>query len=288
MSSETNRRKSAVDATVEKHAVAASPPPVPAWFQGGFHTFLGSYLRRHFHSIALHREGWQPSSLDANSQGSAGPLIVYANHPSWWDPLIGHYVNLQLFKPRQFYAPIDAIALEKYRVFAKLGFYGVDLSSHSGAAAFLQSSLTILNHPRTSLWITPEGRFCDARDDTAALMPGLPHLCTKLTSGAVVPMALEYLFWEERLPECLIRFGEPLRPSEHTGVSKQNWAHLLTDSLRKTQRQLAADCIGRDASKFAPVLRGRSGAGGLYDVMRAIKSRATGKRFRPEHGDKLQ
>ena len=263
--------------------VPTQPPPVTAWFQGGFHAFLGTYLRRHFHSIALANDGWQPSALVGSE-----PLIVYANHPSWWDPLIAHYVNLVLFKPRQFYAPIDASALEKYRVFAKLGFYGVNLASHSGAAAFLNQSMAILRHPATSLWITPEGRFCDCRDQSATLMPGLPHLCTKLTRGSVVPMAMEFVFWEERLPECLVRFGTPLCPDEQTLTDKSQWAIALTNGLRSAQQQLAADSIARDAAKFTPILHGRSGAGGTYDFMRRVKSLVRREKFRPEHGEKLQ
>jgi hypothetical protein len=240
-------------------------------------------LRRHFHSISLSKDGWHPSALTGNA-----PLIVYANHPSWWDPLIAHYVNKALFSPRQFYAPIDATALEKYRVFAKLGFYGVNLASQSGAASFLKQSLTILQHPSTSLWITPEGRFCDCRDQTAALMPGLPHLCTKLTQGAVVPMALEYVFWEERLPECLIRFGAPLCPNQLELNSKSDWAAVLSDGLRVTQQQLAADSIARISDKFTPLLRGGAGAGGTYDFMRRLKSIIRRQDFRSEHGEKLQ
>lgn len=157
-------------------------------------------------------DGWQPPSLVGDD-----PLIIYGNHPSWWDPLIAHYLNLKLLSPRQFYAPIDAAALAKYAVFAKLGFYGVNLASHSGAAAFLKQSMSILEHPQTSLWLTPEGRFCDCRDHTAPLMPGLSHLCAKLRRGLVVPMAIEYLFWEERLPECLVYFGTPLDVADFAG-----------------------------------------------------------------------
>jgi 1-acyl-sn-glycerol-3-phosphate acyltransferase len=227
-------------------------------------------------------EGFRPDEKPIE-----GPLVIYGNHPAWWDPLIAHYLNRVLFSPRQFHAPIDATALEKYRVFAKLGFYGVNLSSHSGAAAFLKQSVAILNAPATALWITPEGRFCDCRDHTAALMPGLPHLCTKLTTGVVLPMALEYVFWEERLPECLVRFGEPLVVADRIGDSKQSWGEALNQGLRTAQSSLAEDSIRRDPSKFQPTLQGRGGAGGTYDLARRMKSLLTGKRFRAEHGEKL-
>ncbi len=56
-------------------------PPVADWFQNGFHRFLRSYLRKHFHTVAVSKAGWQPESLTIDE-----PLIVYGNHPAWWDP----------------------------------------------------------------------------------------------------------------------------------------------------------------------------------------------------------
>ncbi len=265
--------------------------------QGGFHSFLRPYLRRHFHCIGLDRDGFDPRQLSSDS-----PVIVYANHPSWWDPLIAHFLNLQLFSPRQFYAPIDAVALKQYGVFEKLGFYGIDLTSTSGAAAFLKTSTAIVTAPATALWVTPEGRFCDVRDQSAVLMPGLAHLCAKLGSARVIPMSLEYAFWDERLPICAVRFGQPLDTSISPAVSsddvqaadrgtrrdsKAEWNRLLTQRLRDNQGELAATVIARDPASLESLLLGRVGAGGLYDSMRRCKSWITRQSFRPEHGQRF-
>ncbi len=257
-------------------------PTVPRWFQGGFHAFLKPYLRRHFHCVGVQREGYWPGGEPAGE-----PTIVYMNHPAWFDPLIAHYLNAQLFAPRQFYAPIAAAALQQYQVFAKLGFYGVDLQSTSGTAAFLHTSSAILGDAQSTLWITPEGRFCDVRDRSQPLMPGLAHLCAKLRGGRVIPMAVEYVFWQERLPLCLVRFGQPILPSKGDLPDKRGWNARLEERLRKTQDELAQGVIARDAAAFRPLLLGRGGAGGLYDFMRRWKCWLTGRPFVPEHGDRF-
>ena len=76
--------------------------------------------------------GWIPFKRDRNGFSTESesnirfsldaPLIIYANHPSWWDPMIAQFLNRKLCPDRQFYAPIDAKALEHYRVLGKLGF----------------------------------------------------------------------------------------------------------------------------------------------------------------------
>ena len=113
--------------------------------------------------------------------------------------------------PDEFPGPEDAEALEQYSVFGKLGFYGVQMNTTSGAAAFLKQTTAILAAGPSAIWITPEGRFSDARDHDAGLMPGLSHMCNKLKRGSVVPLALEYVFWDERLPVCLAMFGQPVQ-----------------------------------------------------------------------------
>jgi 1-acyl-sn-glycerol-3-phosphate acyltransferase len=261
--------------------------PVPAaWFQNGFHRFLRSYLKRHFHIVAAERGGYQRVSQICRD--SRVPVIVYSNHPCWWDPLIAHFINLRMLHPRQFYAPIDANALEKYQVFAKLGFFGVDMQSNRGGAAFLKATASIFERPNTALWLTPEGRFADARDHDAELMPGLAHLCSRLSEAIIVPLALEYVFWEERLPECLFRIGEIVSLADHPAQSKSQWSEMLSSRMRENQLALATLVMARSSDPFVNLLSGKAGASGVYDMARRLKSWLTFRRFEAAHSDKFQ
>lgn len=260
---------------------AVGPPGVSRWLQRGFHAFLWPYLRRHFHVIAMHRDGCDPRQLPVDE-----PVIVYGNHPSWWDPMIAHFLNATLFGGRQFFAPIDAAALAQYQVLGKLGFFGVNLDSATGAATFLRTAAAILTDPQAALWITPEGRFCDVRDHSAPLMPGLAHLCAKHRPLQIVPLALEYAFWEERLPVCLVRFGQPFG-AESAHWDKPAWGEGLRQRLRACQQALAAEVIARRSDSMVPLLQGSVGAGGIYDTMRRFKSWLNRNAFRPGHGERF-
>ncbi len=258
-------------------------PKVANWFQSGFHRFLWRFLRRHFHAIGLERE----TRCDAELADDE-PLIVYGNHPSWWDPLIAHFLNRTLFPKRQFYAPIDAEALEQYPVFGKLGFYGVQLSSQSGAAAFLKQSQAILNTKNTSIWLTPEGQFADARDHSNPLMPGMAHLASRMERGVLVPLAIEYVFWEERLPVCLASLGTPCRIGERKDHTKSDWSQLLERELRSAQARLSGLAISRDSEPFDNLLKGKVGAGAGYDWARRLRSFGRGTSQPSQHGDQFK
>lgn len=258
-------------------------PSVSGWLQNGFHRFLKSFLKRHFHAIGVERDSRVDGSIHSDQ-----PLIVYGNHPSWWDPLMAHYLNRTLFPRRQFFAPIDADALEQYKVFAKLGFYGVRMQTTSGAGAFLRQSLAILESGDTAIWMTPEGRFADVRDRNAALMPGLAHLCTRVGSGCVLPLALEYVFWEERLPVCLIAMGRPQFLADHPDRDKRQWNECLSIELRAAQDRLMQLAIARSSEPFDNLLRGKSGAGAMYDFFRRARFWSRGGNVRFHHGDQFE
>lgn len=243
-----------------------------------FAWYAQRYLQRSFHAVRL-------AHGERLAQVGGGPLVVYSNHPSWWDPLLCFFLAYHLFPTRTHYAPMAAEALARYRFFARLGFFGVAPGTSRGAAAFLRQGRAILRHPRTALWITPEGQLTDPRQRPVRLQAGIGHLARQVQSGFFVPLALEYPFWAERFPEALAYVGEPidLRHREHASAAA--WTALCTDRLAVAQEHLAAAARQRQPEAFTVLLPGRAGVGGVYDVWRAWRARLGGTPFRKAHGE---
>src|SRR4051794_37838764 len=147
-------------------------PRISPLLLGWFTWYCRGYLGRHFHSLRISRAGLPPETRDI-------PLVIYTNHASWWDPLVGLVLKEAFFTERALYAPIDAGMLARYRMFAKLGFFGVEQHSRRGAVQFLRASEVILQSPRNILAVTPQGRFVDVRERPVRFQPGLGHLATR-------------------------------------------------------------------------------------------------------------
>ena len=238
------------------------------------------YVRRHFHHLRLSHDAASDAVRLADIDG---PILVYLNHPSWWDPLTCLLLATHLFPQRRHYAPIEQAALERYQFFARLGMFGVDTGSRHGAMTFLTVGERILRQSDVVLWMTPQGRFADPRERPMRLQPGLGHLLRRAGRVTVLPLALEYPLWTERLPEALARLGPPLH-IEHGGSHQpREWTLLLAERLQRTQDELAALAIRREAAAFRELLHGRAGVNWLYDAWRALHARLRGERFRREH-----
>jgi 1-acyl-sn-glycerol-3-phosphate acyltransferase len=267
----------------DEHSTRATRPPIPTvsrpllrWFTW----YSRRYIRRHFHSVRISHSGLPPAS--------ELPLVIYSNHASWWDPLVGLVLKSEFFPDRRLFAPIDAVMLKRYKMFARLGFFDVEQRSRRGAVQFLRTAEAVLQSPEHLLAVTPQSRFADVRERPVHFEAGLGHLATRVERALFVPFVAEYVFWEERLPEILIRFGEPLevRRDHAFALTADGWTQQFEHKLQAAQEALSIESQRRDPAVFRTLLSGGAGQGGIYDWWRAVKAKRRGEAFNREHGSK--
>jgi 1-acyl-sn-glycerol-3-phosphate acyltransferase len=237
-----------------------------------FRWYLHWFFWRRFSGVRLSR-GFIPADA------AGRPVIVFTNHPSWWDPILMMLVSPKLFPARLGFGPIDAEMLGRYGLFRKFGVFGVERGPR-GAARFLRTARACLDDKRAIMWITAEGEFTDARRRPLVLRPGIAHLARHVPDAVFMPCAFDYVFWNESRPEALVRFGAPVTVS-HLGVEAAQAA--LTLALTATLDALAEDGATRDPNRFLTLLHGAGGVGAIYDTWRRVRALWEGRAFNPRH-----
>ena len=255
-----------------------APPAISYSMLRWFLRYAQFYVARHMHAVRVRQE----QHLE---RVCGRPLLAYMNHPSWWDPMIAAVLAASYFPDYSHYTPIDAAALEKYRFFKKLGFFGMTPGSFESQRRLLDVTAQVLAREHSVLWITPQARFSDVRQRPLQLGRGLPHLVRSAPNCVVLPIALEYSFWEESKPEVLVQFGEPYEAGDL--LMRSSVQQALELSLERTLDELREAAVARDESAFRVILSGKSGVGGVYDLWRRGKAILMGRRFHPEHGGRL-
>ena len=245
-------------------------PRLAAWFG----TWLEGYFARNFDAVRTSGRLRCPAGL---------PLVVYSNHPSWWDPIHFLLLSRQVAPERRMFGPFEAAALQQYGFFRRIGGFGIDSHKRRGAADFLRISQGILETPDTMLWITAQGEFSDPRRRPVELRPGLAHLIRRLGHCMVVPLAIEYPFWNERRPQALSAFGAPLQIDHGRSRSVDAWQRDLENALADTMDSLADLAARREPEDFDTLVLGRTGIGGVYDLWRQLAALVQGRRFRASH-----
>jgi len=239
-----------------------------------FGWYLRWYFHRRFHALRISRSG-----LPQVPHGKK--LIIYSNHPSWWDPALFIVAAAKLLPDRASYGPMEAHQLKRYGLLRRMGVFGIDPTSARGAASFLQIGRRVLEDPRRVLWVTAEGKFSDPRQRPVILQPGIAHLARHVPDVVFLPLAIEYSFWNESRPEALIRFGPPIEIGPRRDVTEATAA--LGAALTATMDALARESMTRDPAFFRPLVRGVAGVGGIYDLWRRVRAWASGQDFDAAH-----
>jgi 1-acyl-sn-glycerol-3-phosphate acyltransferase len=262
--------------TETRKSTPIQPPLVSSIMTSAFNAYNRRFVRRHFHAVRISKGGLPPQTL-------TGPLVIYLNHASWWDPLVCLLLARAFFSDRTSFAPIDATMLDRYRLFKHLGFFPVQQATASGAHNFLRTARAILTSSANVLWLTPQGRFMDVRERPLRFQNGLGALAARESGVSFVPLAIEYSFWTESRPEILLSFGETIIPSRDGLEKVEDLTTRFADALEETQDNLTAHSCRRDPREWLLLTQGAFGVGSIYDALRWLGARMRGQEFIRAH-----
>lgn len=259
-------------------------------FASGFGWYARRLLRKQFHAVRVAKletasdegtpepAGGVLGGADPLAQldAYAGPVMVLVHHVSWWDPLVGLMLHQRFTPARQPSGPMDIAQLRNFRFFSRLGAFGIAPDDPASLGAMLTYVQGVFEtNPRTSLWITPQGRFTDPRAPLV-VRPGAAAIATKTPHLRVVSVAVEYAFWLDQRPEVFVRFMPVPAPVAGSEASRGNWQRTIITAMGANAAALAAAVITRDPNAFTTILGGgMARTNPIYDVCKRLMGQRT-------------
>ena len=255
---------------------ADTPPEMPTkwpWLFHGFRWYAPRYLAKRFTAVRL-------ANSSAPWPADGAPLLVVLNHPSWHDPVTATLLSFAFPTDWQ-YAAIEAGMLKQSTILSKIGFVPVDLKSVRGAAKFLCTACELLSRDGHVLWVTAQGRFADARQRPLGIKGGVGHLAKSMARGWVLPVALEYPFWDRPLPEALALVGEPISVHEEPGRGGKAWTARIESALTLACDRLAVEAQSREPARFTTLSDISTRPAGGRDLRRRMRAAFRGQSWQP-------
>ncbi|MEM9064951.1 MAG: lysophospholipid acyltransferase family protein [Planctomycetota bacterium] len=241
---------------------------------GGFAWYCRRLFRKRFHAILTERGGVeQLQALDAFD----GPSIVVLNHAAWWDPLIGYMLDRDRLPERTSRAPIEMEQLQQFKIFKKLGLFGIEPDHPDALGAMTEYIAGLFAKTKGTLILTPQGQFTDPRE-RIRLRPGAAALLAAFPTARLVSVAIEYIFWLDQKPELLTRVATLDVPAVELDGRTTACHRAITRLMQDNQNALATLSKARDEAPFEPLFDW-SGAGAakinpFYDLVLRLRGKS--------------
>ena len=191
--------------------------------------FVNLLLRRRFYSVRVKNA----HHYDLRDKDVA--CIYYAQHTCWWDGMVGYYLCRYLFHDQINMMVEDLI---KFPLFGKVGAFSIDKKTPRATLKAMKYCTDFLNKEKISLWLFPQGVIKPPNHRPLEFQKGVAFLAHKVKKVNLFPIAIQYVFLRQGLPEVLIDIGRPIVVTNDQVDKDKFTAFLEKDFTRVLDNQL--------------------------------------------------
>ena len=240
------------------------PARKSAAFNFALRRWLDRTLRRRFHNVyvggAEHLRALDP----------ARPVVGCVNHTNWWDGFVLYVLSHRLL-PYDIHLAMEEKNLRRYRFFAWMGVFGVDLATRASALPGVRYAVRLLRGKASGgearlAWMFVQGELLPA-GQPVEVKPGALFLARQ-AGASVLPLVLRYEWLSESRPSIFVQVGAPLDAS----VSADELAAVLNALFARVDAALAP----LDLTGYQPVYGSRLSMNKRWDRLLHLLGRRRG------------
>ena len=191
-----------------------------------FRFYAGWIICRHFGKVELTGE-----FRDRNL-----PVLLLANHFSWWDGFFAMYLNVKVLR-RKFHFMMLEEQLRKFSFFNKTGGFSIQKKSRSAIESIKYTS-ELLMDSRNMVLLFPQGRIESAYTSSLHFESGISRIIQN-TSKTV-----QIIFMAN-----LIDYFSNRKPGLYMYISEYNGNNLNAESLQEAYNLFFKECVETNALK---------------------------------------
>lgn len=199
------------------------------------HTFTGEAVARLF-SGPLLGSAFREIRIVDDVADEGLPILMLANHFSWWDGFIQHRINRARFG-RRLYAMMLEEQLAKHPILARCGCFSVRRQSRSMLES-LDYCIDVMRSPGNMLLIFPQGRLESMHVDVPAFRAGVRYLAERIEGPYGILL-------DVNLPD----YGAHKLPSLDCYLKMLPAGTLSGDSVRREWERFYVECKRRQAER---------------------------------------
>jgi 1-acyl-sn-glycerol-3-phosphate acyltransferase len=139
-----------------------------------------------------------------------GPLLLVANHVSWWDGFLLREVHRRVRPDAPFHVVMSAPELDRHPYFRRLGALPVGSGPMAGRGLLRVLEERRALTPNLVIGYFPQGRIWPSRRRPLAFRPGVAWLASRLAPLTLLPVGLHLEPLNRTAPAAFISVGDPV------------------------------------------------------------------------------
>ena len=213
------------------------------WFERVFAIYNRNLLKRRFSSLKV-------LNIDIlQNLKREFPLIIYANHSSWWDGLIAFQIS-HIAKLDSFIM-MEEKQLKRFFLFRRLGAFSVVRENAREALKSIEYSADLLKeNSKRTLWIFPQGEISSNDARPLVFYNGFSRIIAKTGKCFALSLAIRYEFIDEFKPEIFVKIGkaEFVEPGENFKVKERT--KYFAGNLTANLDELKSDVLNKNLVRY--------------------------------------
>ncbi len=216
------------------------------WFEEIFAVYNRNLIKRRFHSF-------QVSGLNYLTNKNANiPLLIYANHSSWWDGLLAFEISRAARLDS--YVMMDEENLRRFFLFRRIGAFSVPKNPRRAIESINYSAALLSHNPKRTLWIFPQGEIVPNDLRPVQFFNGAARIVEKVGKCLTLPLAFRLEFTGEFKPEIYVKIGEPHLIETGENFEPKKLTVIFTERLTGILNELKSDVIHAKIKSYNKIL----------------------------------
>jgi 1-acyl-sn-glycerol-3-phosphate acyltransferase len=183
------------------------------------------------------RTSFRDISINGDVTDKGLPVLVIANHFSWWDGFWIMYANMLMFK-RKFWFMMLEEQLRKHMFFNRTGGYSVKRGSRS-IIETINYTIELLNDKRNLVLVFPQGKIESAYQTGFTFEKGIWKILNGVRGNAQIILAVNLIeYTSHKKPSVYIYITEY---GDYLGDIENAYNVFYTDTLKKHIEKVRAE-----------------------------------------------
>lgn len=185
------------------------------------------------YSIRKTNRVFEKVSIEGKFNDRGKPLLIVANHVSWWDGFWLMYLNLKVFH-RKFHFMMLENQLKKYWFFNYAGGYSINKKSKTIIES-LNYTEELLDDTNNMVLIFPQGKIHSMYESNIKFEKGIDRILKKTNNIEVIQVVNLVDYFSKEKPSLFIYFEE-YRSNEKTISLEESFQQFYTLCVKKQSK----------------------------------------------------